>query len=160
MMHTIWFSCVAHLLVYSIERDAASCLLSYLLKCLYSVLISRVKSKLDIFLYCESTFIFVGTKFRGLGKTYQFIESWICRFDNSIIQTKWKFIFRWEPNFLVYRTHTNHENWYPRNNNTFTVVCLIVVFFHYCPRLADIWVLTNMLNPATYFMCLFQARNL
>ena len=41
-------------------------------------------------------------------------------------------------------------------------VCFYVVMSNHCPRLGGLgyWVLTNMLNPVTYLMCLLQARNL
>ena len=34
---------------------------------------------------------------------------------------QWESLIRWEPNFVVWSTHENHENWYPTKNSTFTV---------------------------------------
>ena len=49
--------------------------------------------------FCESTFI------PGLGKNISslILESWIC----------------WEPNFVVYQTHENHQSWHSTIKNTF-----------------------------------------
>ena len=35
-----------------------------------------------------------------------------------------------------------------------------VVLSHNCPRLGEVWVHAHMCNPATHFLCLFQARNM
>ena len=52
-----------------------------------------------------------------LGKNYQFVDSKIHGFDNSITQTNAKFPFCW----VVYQTKENHENRYPTKNYTLTV---------------------------------------
>ena len=64
----------------------------------------------------------MGTNFHGLVESYQFVDSHICRLNNSIIQKNDKFPFCWNRNFMVYHTYKNHEYWHPMNNNTSTVI--------------------------------------
>ena len=70
--------------------------------------------------YCESIY-FRGLQFSWIRENkhvHGFLISWFFQFAD---QLNGKFSFRWAPNFVVCFIHDNHENWYPKNNNTFTV---------------------------------------
>ena len=128
--HKIFFSCIKHNSVYFCMHYKQS---EYaILSCLsYIIHHNEVKK------YTMKVLLSVGTNFCGLGKKYKFIDSWISGFDKSILQMNWTFTFSWEPGFVVYKIHKNHENWYPTINDTFTVVnCLVIAaifsfLFHY-----------------------------
>ena len=73
---------------------------------------SRVFSKVTV-----DGFIFVGTKFRGLGKIHTFVGFKI-RFPSLFIQ---KFAISWALEFVDRIHHENHENVYPEKIKPSTV---------------------------------------
>ena len=60
--------------------------------------------------------------------TSRFLNSWFWGFQFT---QQWECAFRWEPNFVVWRTHETHEKWYPTNNSTFTLFDSIWNLFCY-----------------------------
>ena len=74
--------------------------------------------------------IFGGISFRGLWGKHKLVDSWIYGFDDPVIQFKINNPFHWESNFVVYLAHEIHENCFPTNNSTFTVVVFLVLFLH------------------------------
>ena len=99
--------------------------------CIYSLLINfyYLRNTISIFFQLISALykctvkvlVFVDINYCDLGKKHKLMDSWICNFDDPVIQFKVNNPFHWESNFVVYLTHEIHENWYPTNNITFTV---------------------------------------
>ena len=69
--------------------------------------------------YCGSTLI-RGYQFSWIRKeetqVHGFLNSWFWGFQCT---HQWKSPFCWQPNFVVWPTQEDHENWYP--NSTFTI---------------------------------------
>ena len=70
-------------------------------------------------------FIFVGTNFRGLNKTYTFVGFKIRGHSIFFYNSYKKVKMSWVLEFVDRTLHENHEYWYPTKFKPFTVYVIL-----------------------------------